>query len=391
MASLCAGCDRRAAPPLAPSDAGPLVRVLLKRASLDKLPDLTISGEYRLFRADGREFSLAIRSEPAPTLAGGDDGVKWNGASLGVHIVEIRPEPGALISLNGKPYRGALRLIQDDQARLAFINVVPLETYLTGLIRGEVPRRFGPAAQRALAVAARTYALFHLNSKPDDADYHLGAGEGSQVYRGARGEDAAAIDAVRRTRGVVLAGRDGERFRIFETFYSSTCGGATQSAKAFAGRGFLEPLRGDVICRYCESAGSPYLRWNGPRYTKQELTRRLRRAYPSLEPLGRIERIATVERGAAGRPTAFELFGRNNRSRTLRAEELRVGLRDRRLKSAWFHVESVGGAFRFIRGRGFGHGVGLCQYGTDGLARTGKTTSEILTYYYPESRLVRAY
>lgn len=372
-------------------EAGPLVRVLLQRASLDKLPNLSISGEYRLFRTDGRELSPTLHSQSAPTLSGGDDGVKWNGASLGVHAVEIRPEPDAVISLNGKPYRGALRLIQDDRARLAYINVVPMEVYLTGLIRGEVPRRFEPAAQRALAIAARTYALFHLKSKPDDADYHLAAGEGSQVYRGVGGEDAAAIDAVRKTRGVVLAGRDGERFRIFEAFYSSTCGGATQSASAFSGRELLEPLRGNVRCPYCQSAGSPHLRWNGPRFTKQELTRRLRRAYASLEPLGRIERIETVERGAAGRPTAFELFGRNGRSRTLRAEELRVGLRDRRLKSAWFHVESAGGAFRFTRGRGFGHGVGLCQYGTQGLARTGKTTSEILAYYYPESRLVRAY
>jgi stage II sporulation protein D len=373
--------------PGAPSAPGePHVRVFLGRAER-----VRIASRRGVEVVDGSgERLLRDNASSAAEVSVAVDGLAWNGASLARTRIDVLPL-GDIIEADGVAYRGRLRLILDAEGRIAIINELPIEQYLQGVLRGELPRRFGAPAQRAMVIAARTYALFQCGVMAEGSDYDLYAGERSQVYRGVAGEDRDALEAVRRTRGVVLTCEQSDQQRIFEALYSSTCGGATASAEAFSGRPAVGPLEGSVRCSYCAAADSPFLSWPDVRMAGAVVWRRLSAAYPSLRGLERIERIGVAERNEHGRPTLLRLSGAQGRERTLRPERLRVAVAEGRIRSSWFDVREAGDDFVFSDGHGFGHGVGLCQYGAEGMARTSKSAAEILAYYYPGSRLARAY
>ncbi|HXG75219.1 MAG TPA: SpoIID/LytB domain-containing protein, partial [Gaiellaceae bacterium] len=134
----------------------------------------------------------------------------------------VRPGKGGLLALDGRPYRGKLQ-VQPQGSLLRVINVVPLESYLLGVVAGEVPHRWPEEALKAQAVAARSYALAGLiMGKPFD----LYADVRSQVYLGVEGERARTTAAVQATaREVLLYGG-----RVATTYYFSTSGGRTASA-----------------------------------------------------------------------------------------------------------------------------------------------------------------
>jgi stage II sporulation protein D len=135
----------------------------------------------------------------------------------------IRPAKNALLSLDGRPYRGKLELVPQGEF-LRVVNVVPLESYLQGVVAGEMPFGWPAQALEAQAVAARSYALANLlKGKP----YDLYSDVRSQVYLGVAGEKASTTQAVTDTAGeVVLYGG-----RVATTYYFSTSGGKTASAE----------------------------------------------------------------------------------------------------------------------------------------------------------------
>lgn len=387
IASAIAGCGRDgAAPPTAAQTGEPRVRVYLGRG--DRVWVGAPAG-VEVVDESGRRLMRDERSAGGEVRANAGN-LTWNAADLKRPRIDVIPL-GDVIEANGAAYRGRVRLILDAEGRIAIINELPIEQYLQGVLRGELPRRFEAAAQRAMAVAARTYALFQCGVMAEGSDYDLYAGERSQVYRGVAGEDRAALDAVRRTRGVVLTCEHSDKQRIFETLYSSTCGGATLSGRAFSGRAAVPPLAGSVRCPWCAAADSPFLSWPEVRVSRTVAWRRLSSAYPSLRGLERIERVEVAERNENGRPTLLRITGAEGRERTLRPERMRVAINEGGIRSNWFEVRVEGGDLVFADGRGFGHGVGLCQYGAEGMARGSKTAAEILAFYYPGSRMARAY
>jgi len=163
----------------------------------------------------------------------------------------VRPGKGALLSLDGRPYRGTLE-IAPERGHLRAINVVSLESYLQGVVAGEVPHTWPPPALRAQAVAARSYALVSvLKGKPFD----LYSDVRSQVYLGAAGEQPETTEAVRSTaRQVVLY--EGE---VATAYYFSTSGGRTASAADVFGT----PIPYLVSRPDPWDRASPYHRW-GP-------------------------------------------------------------------------------------------------------------------------------
>jgi stage II sporulation protein D len=113
--------------------------------------------------------------------------------------------------------------------------------------------------------------------------------------------------------------------------------------------------------------------------------------YPSLATLETIDRIEPARQSEGERITLIRLIGKNGNIGFLRGEDFRLALdpSGRKIKSAIFSLRTSPKGYEFVNGRGFGHGVGLCQSGAQGMARLGKTCEEILEYYYPGSRLVR--
>jgi stage II sporulation protein D len=144
------------------------------------------------------------------------------GAVTAASPLVIRPAKKALLALDGRPYRGKLELVPQGEF-LRVVNVVPLESYIQGVVAGEMPFGWPAEALKAQAVAARSYALANLlKGKP----YDLYSDQRSQVYLGVAGEKASTTQAVTATAGeVVLYGG-----RVATTYYFSTSGGKTASA-----------------------------------------------------------------------------------------------------------------------------------------------------------------
>ena len=286
-------------------------------------------------------------------------------------------------------YRGRLR-IQRTDGGLVFTNLVDVESYLLGVLRGELPRSFHPQAFRAQAVAARTYVLYQKRAAPSTRRFDVLDNESSQMYIGVEGEDRVAVDAVNATRGEVCVWDNKGVDEIFCTYYSSTCGGRSQAVENFKSRERpIPPLAGNVVCRDC--AVSPHYRWGPVRLSRADVTRRIVARYPSVSRIGMITRLVPKGVTPGGRLIRIRLDGSGGQNETLMGEDFRLSIGGRTLKSTCFTIEADGDEFIFRGGRGFGHGVGLCQYGMETKAARGGDYRHILEVYYPGSKVKRIY
>ncbi len=119
---------------------------------------------------------------------------------------------------------------------------------------------------------------------------------------------------------------------------------------------------------------------------------RLLLRYPNLKQLGEITNIEPTEQSnyaEFSRLTKIKLSGSNGKSDFLRAEDFRLAIdpTGRKLRSAICQIAKRGDTWEFSSGRGWGHGVGMCQCGVQGMARQGKNAKQILSYYYPDSKI----
>ena len=311
--------------------------------------------------------SVNYRIEPT------SGGFRVNGEQYSGPWIEFQPQGGAQIELDGLPFPGALRIVRTD-GRLMAVNNVPLERYLAGVVGNEMYPSWNPAALQAQAVAARSYALARMASRRDRT-YDVYSTHISQVYAG--GEVPASVaDAVAETRGVVLTYQGSAA----PTYYHSTCGGHTVSAGDVFGDQREAFIRG-VRCSMCADAG-PFA-WESE-FSAEDIARLVLGS-----PSRRVTALQAMNRGEDGRPRKIRVYTSDGHEDidSLRFRE-RIGWRN--LRSSRFWIETAPGGFRFV-GRGFGHGVGLCQYGAQRMAELGASYPQILMYYYPELQLATVY
>ncbi len=272
------------------------------------------------------------------------------------------------IRLNGRDYASVLELVRTGDG-LAVVNEVPLEEYVAGVLRAEAGERWPHEALRAQAIVARTYGAYHrliAAGRP----YHLAASTAYQQYTGHVPTSSPAWGAARETAGQVLL-LDGE---LFPAFYHADSGGYTEDPRAvFAARNM--PALRPVVCPF--AAGSPHATWSLDLPLGQ-LAEVLRR---NGIDLGALEGVEVSERTASLRAAAITLRGTRGAAR-LRGNDFRRIVGYDTLKSTLFAVAVDGGVARFA-GRGYGHGVGLCQWGARGMAEQGYTARQILEFYYP--------
>jgi stage II sporulation protein D len=300
-------------------------------------------------------------------------------------------------SLNGEDYRGNLTLVvNQDGGAFDVINLVPLESYLAGVVGAEMPNYWEPEALKAQAIAARTYCLYIKKRFGTDRAWDMKKTQAHQVYRGIAAESSQVWSAVNATEGQVLVCRQADsQEEIFPSYYSSTCGGHTEDSRNVFGDSF-EPLTG-VSCPYCAKVAKPrFFFWPMVRFDTAQVAEKLRQRYPKLKELGQITDIVPIEQSrydGFSRLTKVKISGSSGRSDFLRAEDLRLSIdpSGRVLKSAVFEIAKLGDKWAFMAGRGYGHGVGMCQCGAQGLARKGASAERILAHYYPGSKIVSAY
>jgi stage II sporulation protein D len=305
----------------------------------------------------------------------------------------IRPHEPHVFEIDATRYRGYLRLaVHESEEIFEVVNHVPLESYLLGVVGAEMQSYWEPQALKAQAVASRTYCLFIKHRFGKNRTWDLTQSESSQVYGGLDAETSTIHAAVTQTSGEVLVtpSTGGHREAVFPTYYSSSCGGHTETAENVFGGDTIAPLCG-VQCNNCAAVArrSNYY-WKPFVMTMQEINNKLMQRYPGLEKLEDISTFKVTKLGHKGRAVRIKLTGKNGATDTLRGEDFRLCLdpTGRKIKSAIFTVERKGNKISFQNGLGFGHGVGLCQCGAQGMARKGKTYQDILSYYFPDSKLV---
>jgi len=242
------------------------------------------------------------------------------------------------------------------------INHLDLEEYLYGVLQHEVPHEWPREMLEVQAILARSYALYKKTENADKA-YDLSSTVLSQVYRGREEERRRIRSAVNKTLGKVLVYRG----TLFPTFYHSTCGGETEDAVRadFLKKGLL-PLSG-VRDPYCTR--SPFYRWERS-FAYSDLTVRLQQAGYEVSGL---KEIQAGPQDSSGRITSLRLVHRGG-NLTLPANKFRLAIGPFDLRSTHFRLENGWERVTFI-GRGWGHGVGLCQWGGLEMAQRGHSLS----------------
>lgn len=279
-----------------------------------------------------------------------------------------------------RPYPGMLKIYVSG-GELCLLNFLPMDDYLTGILAAELPQAELPALQ-AQAVVSRTY-IFGNWQRHQKAGYQFCDLTHCQTYKGIGGVNVKIRQAVSSTDEEILT----FHHQSIAAFYHSTCGGLTaddngiwsnEGDKPYL-KSFPDSKNHSTFC-----AESPHFRW------------RFRARADSLHQLWqqrlaeRITSIAVSKRGADGRVREVALMG--NTLRVVSGEDFRtVVCRTfgwNTIKSTAFEV-TVEKNFYIFNGSGFGHGLGLCQFGAMKMAREGYTYREILSHYFPGTELLK--
>jgi stage II sporulation protein D len=311
--------------------------------------------------------------------------------------VTIVPDEPYIFKLNGDEYRGKLKLIiNPEEGSFDAINLVPPEPYLAGVIGAEMPSYWEPEALKAQAIASRTYCFYIKRRFGSNRKWDMKKTASHQVYRGVSAESPQIWDIVNQTRGQVLVCKQTDGAEdIFPAYYSSVCGGQTENSENVFGDSF-QPLTG-VACPYCKDVAKPkFFSWPLIQFAKADIINKLFQRYPKLKELGDITNIEPAEQsdyGEFSRLTRVKLTGLNGKSDFLEAENFRLAIdpTGRKLRSTICEIVKLGDKWGFLSGRGWGHGVGMCQCGAEGMARQGKNAEQILSYYYPDSKITNFY
>lgn len=334
------------------SQTSPLVRVLL--AEVEALT-LHFEGPHA-GSLDGVPFATAFGLAWPLTVVAGSIGV--DGVSVGHELVLGSAEG---VVWHGHRYRGSLKLLALDE-RLMVINVVDLESYLRGVVPAEMQANWHPEALKAQAVAARTYTLRNLRPQ---APFDICATIDCQVYAGVNVEHPGSDAAVAATAGEVLS-YEGAVARVY---YHSDSGGVTASAAEVWG--YARPYllaKNDVV------TSSPHADWTA-RLSPQRVAGQL--ATVGID-IGSLVSLRVLETSTSGRVARAELIGSSGKV-VLDGAVLRTQLRSYGLRSTRFVMTGP----LTVRGQGWGHGVGMSQYGALAQAQAGRDYHHILANYYP--------
>jgi len=339
----------------------PLPRQETVRVALVKGVDgIRIDGDGLLV-TDGRGDPLRLVFPAQVKRAGGS-------LSIGGHTVDRLTVASPLtVTVNGKRYRGTIEVTPADKGVLV-VNELPLEDYLVGLINCEISSQWPIESVKAQAVVARTYACYQKRARAG-APYHLESSVLDQVYDGCEIEDSRAARGVRETAGEILTYGG----QPIQAFYHSNCGGRTEVAENVWG--VRLPYLKSVDCAYC--AANPSIRWEHV-ISRKKLESLLKGAGIAVSGL---REVREGRRNGSGRLIDVGLVSSEG-STTLPAVTFRKVVGYTAIKSTNFTVRLAGDSVVFS-GTGYGHGVGLCQWGAKQRASDGFSYREILAYYYP--------
>ncbi|XDD49154.1 SpoIID/LytB domain-containing protein [Leptospira sp. WS92.C1] len=334
------------------------VRVLLGKTE----GDLQIRGEGIISVYDAND--LLIKK--------GIDIISLNVSRLKAPIRFVSEQSGNGLEYKSLKVRGSIQLVPQNQGPALVVNVLPLEEYLYAVVPSEVPYTWPHEALKAQAICARTYAVREILNKKN-ALYDVEANTNSQVYGGLEKEHPSTTKAVQDTTGVLAVYEESP----IQAFFHSNSGGKTETP---------ENVWGGKRIPYLPTVASEFDRAGDNFYWKESVSDDLIRSKFSHLKLGEIQSIQVLSRTGSGRVDLMELSGSEGSSR-IRGKEFRQVL-GTPVRSLRFGIQKEGNGY-LVKGMGSGHGVGLSQWGSFGMAKENFNYVEILKHYYPGTDLAR--
>jgi stage II sporulation protein D len=415
--------------PVGPSGPGRQPPSLLGVGLLENEPGLEIYAEGPARLVEGQSgrnlLNLAQAGQRVSCERDGQQVVWRQGGRSGrATSVTLRPlDPATRVSQGDFEYRGEFQVICAPRGRgLTLVNAVDLESYLKGVVPWEIGRHpvAKLAALEAQAIAARTYTVAHWGERRARG-FDVFASVMDQVYKGAADEDPLCNQAVESTAGLILKSGQHE----IQAYYSACCGGVSSNVHEVWARtaqpylqsaadgpdaagasfcagsryfhwretwtiGQLEEILQETLPAYLDWLGeSPNrAKWAGPAYSPRDGASNARRP-------GKLWNLEVLSRTSSGR-VAHLAVSTDSGVYHVRGDRTRWVLRPASgnpfiLRSAFFDVELERDGSRLLRvatrGKGFGHGIGLCQTGALERAGQGQTYDQILAHYYPGATL----
>lgn len=303
--------------------------------------------------------------------AGGSIKIKDKEFSSQVRFVTLKKDK--YLRINGRRFRDTV-VVVNDKGKLTVINELGLDGYLFGVLPVEVSPKWPIESLKAQAVVSRTYVMNNLG-KYKSKGYDLSSDIFSQMYRGMEAEKPATNRAVTETKGMILTYQGS----LAKAFFHSSCGGYTENIKSVWGN--RVPYLKTVICPYCKD--SPRYHWSkhiSPDFLKNRLNSR---GYN----IGEIKNIKFLSRTGSGRVEDMMLIHSGGETK-INGHRFRMIISPNIIKSTLMTIDRSKEKFYFY-GRGWGHGIGLCQWGAKGQAERGKDFKQILKFYFPGTKIIK--
>ena len=310
-----------------------------------------------LFRSSGQTAVIGIHGKA----------VNINNSTSSHDMMVVLPSGKGMLKINGKSYRGKVRIRTNADGGMDVINVLGLEKYLYGVVPKEMPSRWSLEALKAQATVARSYALYQ-KSKSKSRDYDVYSTTYSQVYGGYGVESERSNRAVDETKGRVLL-YDG---RLVLAYFHSNSGGRTEDARN-VWTADIPYLKG-VPDNY--STITPNYLWSLS-LSLEEIRRALNKQGVGV---GDICEVIPIRASPSGRVVKVRILHSGGET-VLTGNNFRIKIDPTVIKSTYFTMNKNGGKIRF-QGKGYGHGVGLSQWGAYAMAKEGYSCSDILKHYY---------
>jgi stage II sporulation protein D len=411
--------------PSAPAPSGPSVepistagQPLVRVGVIVDRDSASVSGvgQFRLLDQNGGALAIAGPGQPW-SVRPGDAGRlllyrEGRGDPLDLPApVVVEPEnPNEDILIGGHRYHGDALLLRGSVG-VTVASRLALELYLQSVVALELGFRAPSdrAAVMAQAVAARTYAM-RYKGRREALGFDVFATDADQAYSGTESESPEVTDAVRRTSGQILTWHG----QPIQALFHSTCGYATESASEVFQNGDPVPYLRAVSDRfgngdhdfYCSL--SPKFRWH-EEWDVDALTAIFARTLPllgrpagaaygtrAITDVGRVTDISIGRTSATGRVTELDVTTTSGRFVVTRSiRDALKAVPDRQLLSTLFQLSVEKDGDRLVKvvasGAGYGHGVGMCQFGAVGRARAGQDYRQILDVYYSGTTLERIY
>ena len=337
----------------------------------DKLV-LGVKGHYTI-QAVNSDLTLARgRYLKKEVIIPTNSGIKLGDKEFKVYCIRIIPKKDATIFIGKNRFRGIVDIIRTEKLKLMVVNHLDIEKYLYGVLYHETPHYWPMDALKAQAIAARTFALYRIENMRD-RDYDVTSDIYSQVYGGKSSERRRTTKAVRATRSKILAYNG----KVLPAYYHSICAGHTENAKGVFEIDLL-PLRGRS-CPYCRGARG--MNWKSM-FSYKQMEDRLNKYGISAKG---INFIAEGKRDRSGRLEEVKI--RDSKGvKKIKGYKFRLALGPNMIKSANFRIRITPKGVIF-RGKGWGHGVGMCQWGAFGMAKRRFNYRQILDFYYPGAKI----